>query len=191
MQGGSLAIPAILVAALYGPAAAGLFVVAQRVIGLPAMFAAEAVGTAWSGTAAEIVREDRGRLREPLKAITRTMLVGGGAVMVVVLLLGPTLFGPIFGGDWDHAGRLLLALAPLHFSVFAAVPAGQTLVALRRTDLVTLVSAGRLASPVIGVAGGHALGWSLTGALGLYAACMVAVSVMNAAMAWRLSGRMP
>jgi len=178
-----------MVAALYGPHAAGLFVLAQRVIGLPAAFTAEAVGAAWYGTAAEIVREERGSLREPLAAVTRTMFLVGGAALVIVLIAGPPLFGPIFGDEWEKAGHLVLALAPLHFSILASAPAGLTLQALGRTDLLTVVSTGRFLAPVAGIAAGDALGWSLTAALGLYAALMVAISAANTAIAWRLSSR--
>jgi O-antigen/teichoic acid export membrane protein len=178
----------VLIATWYGAGAAGLFAVAQRVIGLPAALAGEAVGSAWFGTAAEIVREDRGSLRGPLVAVTRTLVLAGGAALAVVLVAAPPLFGPVFGTSWHGGGELLLALAPLHFSLFAAVPAGQALHARGRTDLVMVVATGRLLSPIAGIAGGHALGWSLTGSLALYAAAMASVSVLNAAMAWRVTG---
>jgi O-antigen/teichoic acid export membrane protein len=187
IQGASLALPAVLVAALYGPAEAGLFALAQRVVGLPVSFAADAVGSAWFGTAAEIVRERRGTLSEPLAAITRTLLLWGGAALVLVLIAGPPLFGPVFGSEWDGAGDLMFALAPLYLSIFAAAPAGLALQALRRTDLLMGVAAGRLLTPVAGIVGGHALGWSVTASLGLYAAGMVVMSCVNATLAWRLS----
>ena len=189
MGAAGLAAPAILIAALYDPHQAGLFVLAQRVIGLPAVFAAEAVGAAWYGTAAEIVREQRGKLRQPLVAITRSMLIFGGGALTLVLFAGPPLFGPVFGDEWSSAGHLLFALAPLHFAVFAASPAGLTLQALGRTGLLTAVGAARLSAPVLGIAGGHALGFSLRASLGLYAAAMVAISVVLVTLAWRLSSR--
>jgi O-antigen/teichoic acid export membrane protein len=157
------------------------------VIGLPVAFAAETVGSAWFGTAAEIVREDRGGLGETLKAITRTMLLAGGPALILVVVLAPPLFGPVFGGEWHGGGELMLALAPLYFSIFAAVPAGQALQALGRTGLLTAIAAARLVAPVAGIAGGHALGWSLTASLGLYATGMVGVSIVNWLLAWRLS----
>jgi O-antigen/teichoic acid export membrane protein len=109
--------------------------------------------------------------------------------MVAILLVGPPLFGPVFGSEWGGAGELMLALAPLHLSIFAAAPAGLTLQALGRTDLLMAVAAGRLTTPIAGIVGGHALGWSLAASLGLYAAGMVAMSLVNATLAWRLSRR--
>jgi O-antigen/teichoic acid export membrane protein len=135
------------------------------------------------------VREDRGSLRQPLAAIMRTMLVAGGLALTVVLLIGPPLFGTIFGSEWDDAGDLLFALAPLHFSIFASAPSGLTLQVLGRTDLLTALSAARLAAPIAGISAGHALGWSLTASLGLYAATMVVISALVVATAWRLSSR--
>jgi O-antigen/teichoic acid export membrane protein len=187
LQGASLAIPAILVTAIYGPAAGGLFVITQRVLGLPVNLVSEAVGGAWSGTAAEIVRSDRGSLRPAFVAVTRSLLLGGGAILAVVLVAGPPLFGPVFGGHWHGGGELILVLAPLHFSLLAAVPAGQTLQARGRTDLLMRVAAARLAAPVLGIAGGHAIGLPLTASLAIYAGAMATISAVNAVMAWRLS----
>ena len=189
LQGAGLAIPAILVAAWYGPAAAGLFAVCQRAIGLPASVAGEAVGSAWFGTAAEIVRERRGNLRQPFVTVTRTLLITGGAAMVLVLIVVPPLFGTLFGDEWTGGGDLLLALAPMNFALFAAVPAGQALQACGRTDLLMLIAALRFASPILGIGVGHALGWSLTESLALYAVAMAAVSALNAGLAWRVTGR--
>ena len=189
LQGAGLAIPAILVAAWYGPAAAGLYAVCQRAIGLPASVAGEAVGSAWYGTAAEIVRERRGDLRQPFVAVTRTLLIAGGAALLLVLIVVPPLFGTLFGDEWTGGGDLLVALAPMNFSLFAAVPAGQALQACERTDLLMLVAGLRLASPLLGIGVGHALGWSLTESLALYAVAMLAVSALNVAFAWRVTGR--
>jgi O-antigen/teichoic acid export membrane protein len=188
LQGLALAVPTVLVAGLYGAHEAGLFVLTQRVLGLPIAVAGEAAGAAWFGTAAQIVREDRGSLREPLAAVTRTMLLVGGVAVVAIMVAGPPLFGPVFGDEWTDGGVLVLVLAPLHFSLFAAVPAGQTLQARGRTDLLMGVAAGRLLAPFAGIAGGHALGLGFTASVGLYAAAMALVSLGNAALAWRVSG---
>jgi O-antigen/teichoic acid export membrane protein len=163
--------------------------VTQRVLGLPVALMGEAVGSAWYGTAAEIVRERRGGLHASFVAVTWTLVLAGGAVLAIVVVAAPPLFGTVFGDGWHGGGDLVLALAPLHFSLFAAVPAGQALQACGRTGLLTIVAAGRLGAPIAGIAGGHALGWSLTESMALYAAAMAAVSALNATLAWRVTRR--
>ena len=188
VSAGTIALMPILVAALYSPADAGLFVLAQRILNVPAILTGEAIGSAWYGTAAEILR-GRGRgLPQALGTITRSIALGSGVLFAAVLLLGPPLFGFVFGESWEGGGDLLLALAPLHFAMFVGIPASQTLHALGRTGTLTATAAARLAAGVGGVTIASALGWSLTAGLGIYAAG-TAVTTAVAMLAARRAAR--
>jgi len=187
LQGATAAVVPGLIAALHGPAAAGLFVLAQRLLTAPVALGSEAIASAWFGTAAEIVRSARGGLREPLRAITRALATGGGLALLVVLLVGAPLFGTIFGAAWREGGTLLLVLAPLSASLLVAIPAGQALQALGRTDLLTAVSAARLAAGVGTLLAADALGWSLEAGLAAFAVAGAAISTVLMAVAWRLA----
>jgi len=183
------AVVPVLVAALYGPAAAGVVFVAQRVLQAPASLATEAVARAWYGTAAHIVRSGEAELRATLVRVTRTLLIFGGAGLAVTVVVGPGLFPIVFGDEFEAGSDALLALAPLHFATFVAAPAGFTLMALDRRRLQAAFTAARLVGAVATITVGHALGASLTLSLALYAAWMIVTSGGIAATAWRLSGR--
>jgi O-antigen/teichoic acid export membrane protein len=110
-------------------------------------------------------------------------------VLAVTVVAGPALFPLVFGEDFEAGGDVLLALAPLHFMMFVATPAGLMLIAIDRRKLQTIFTGSRLLGAVATITAGHALGASLTGALALYAASMAAVSAALGVTAWRLSGR--
>jgi len=121
--------------------------------------------------------------------VTRSLLLIGGAVLAVTVIAGPALFPIVFGDEFEAGGDVLLALAPLHFMMFIAMPGGLTLIALDRRKLQAGFTAARLIGAVATIAIGHELGVSLTGALALYAASMAVVSAGIGVTAWRLSGR--
>jgi O-antigen/teichoic acid export membrane protein len=183
------AIVPVLIAALYGPAAAGVVFVAQRVLQAPVTLAGEAVSRAWYGTAAEIVRRESGELRATLERVTRSLVLIGGAVLAVTIAAGPALFPIVFGDDFESGSDALLALAPLHFMMLVAIPAGMTLIALDRRRLQTVFTGARLLGAVATLTIGHAVGVSLTGSLAMYAASMALVSAGLGLTAWRLSGQ--
>jgi O-antigen/teichoic acid export membrane protein/glycosyltransferase involved in cell wall biosynthesis len=182
------AVVPLLIAALYGPAAAGIVFIAQRVLAAPVGLASETVTRAWYGTAAAIVRDGGSDMRETLKRVTVGLILGGASVLMPVAVAGPALFPIVFGQDFGSGSDVLLALVPLHFMIFVSAPSGIALVALDRRRLQSVFAGTRLAGAVAAIAAGHAFGLSLAPALGVYAASMAVVSAAVAALAWRLSG---
>jgi O-antigen/teichoic acid export membrane protein/glycosyltransferase involved in cell wall biosynthesis len=184
---GVAALP-VFVVLLYGPAAGGLFVLAQRLVQAPVQVAGDAVGVAWFGTAARLVRTDASTLRASFARVTLRLSVVGVVLLPVAILAGPPLLAPVFGEQWGEAGQLLPALAIAQLCLFVATPAGQVMQTLERTGLQAIVAAGRLAAGVGALACASALDWSLAAGLELYAVSMVAISAAAVAVALRLAG---
>jgi O-antigen/teichoic acid export membrane protein len=159
------------------------------VLQAPVTLANEAVARAWYGTAAEIVRGGEGELRTTLVRITRSLVLVGGAGLLVAVLAGPALFPIVFGQEFEAGSEVLLALAPLHFMMFVSTPAGMTLIALDQRKLQAVFTSARLLGAVVAIVVAHELGLSVTVALALYAASMAAVSAGLGVAAWRLTGR--
>jgi O-antigen/teichoic acid export membrane protein len=128
-------------------------------------------------------------MRPTLVRVTRTLVLSGGAVLVLAVVAGPPVFSTVFGQDFGAGGELLLALGPLYFSMLVAAPAGMTLVALDRRRLQAAFTGARLAGAVVSIGLAHAAGLSLTWAVAAYAAAMAIVSGGLGALAWRLSGQ--
>lgn len=132
----TLHAPAALIAAAYGPTIAGLFAIAQRVLGVPMGFVGSAIGEVFMGDAAAAHRS--GELHRVLRLFQRTFLVltFASAVLVgSVTAAAPWLATTVLGDDWGEAGAYMRALAPMFAMALIAAPFGSVLAILERQDL--------------------------------------------------------
>jgi len=185
---GVAALP-IFVAVLYGPAPAGFFVLAQRVIQVPVQVTSDAVGVAWFGTAARLVRQDAAVFRVTLARLLLRLGVGGVVLLPVAILVAPHLLAPIFGTRWSGAGTLFPALAVAQLALFLATPAGLLLQALERTGLQAAIALARFVAGAGGLATASALGWQLTAGVELLAVGNVTISAAVITIALRLAAQ--
>lgn len=124
LQSASQMLPAVFVAALYGPAAAGLFGLTQRIMGVPVRMLGEAASQVFLS---EIARAEGPAL---YRLFTRTALafLGAGLLGALPLVLaGPSLFALVFGEPWRAGGTLVQLLVPIYLARFVVVPVSQTL----------------------------------------------------------------
>lgn len=114
-------LPLFMIGIHHGALAAGLFALAQRVLGAPVSLIAASVLDVFKR---EAVREFQsvGHCRDAYRSTFRVLLLLALAPSLVLLLFAPQLFGWIFGPDWRPAGELARILAPLCFLNFIASP---------------------------------------------------------------------
>ena len=114
-------LPGILFTALFGPAAAGFYYIAYRVLQMPGQLVADAVKKAFYPKAAKIIHAN-GDLR--LEVVKATLMLGlvGAVPLIVVLAFGPFLFSFAFGKQWVLAGVYAKWLSLWIFSVFMNGP---------------------------------------------------------------------
>ena len=129
--------PVILVAALYGPAVAGLYALCQRVIALPLRFLSEAASQVFLG---ELRGLDGRKLYSLFRRTVAFFVVLGILGMLPLVLFAPTAFALLFGEPWREAGVFIQLLVPLYFAYFIVFPVSQLLHVLKRQD-VHLLSA--------------------------------------------------
>ena len=124
-------MPVFLLVSWWGAAAAGLFVVGQRIIGIPIGLLGDSAGQVYT---AELATQARSVPSEMPALFRRTALRLGA--LAAVIGLGLTAFGPLgfrlgFGEAWVDAGRMVrwqgLALA----AQLVAISMAHTLVVLR------------------------------------------------------------
>lgn len=116
----SVQLPAVLFAYFYSPAAAGFYLLADRVLQLPTSVIGSAVGQVFYGEAsATQKKQDLFSTVMKLHAQLANIAI---IPMLLLILLGPTVFEFVFGNDWRLAGEFARYMAPWIFLVFVASP---------------------------------------------------------------------
>lgn len=169
-------IPSVMLASLHGPAAAGLFWFAYRLLEMPLSLLGDAVRRVFFQRAAELRRAG-----QPLLPLFLATVGGLGALALpgglLVVAAGPWLFGLLFGPDWAEAGQYARWIVAWWLTRFLCLPAIALapVLGLQRRLLVLEVAAlpPRLAAIPVG-------GW-LAGAEGAVAAYAVVGAAFNLA----------
>ena len=138
LQIGTQLLPAVLLAALYGPAVAGWFGLGQRVMGLPVKLLAQAASQAFLGEAPRLSGD--AAVRRLFLRSTAGFALVGLLGMAPVLILGPWLFALVFGEAWREAGLMAALLVPQHLARFIVIPVSQTLNIYGRQELHLVAS---------------------------------------------------
>jgi O-antigen/teichoic acid export membrane protein len=137
LQSAATMLPQVLVAMLYGPAAAGLFGLGQRITGIPVRMLGEAGSHAFLG---EIAQAEGPALYRLFNRTTIRFLALGLLGMSPLLVAGPALFAFVFGEPWRQTGAIVQLLVPLHLARFVVVPVSQTLNVLGHQRLALAAS---------------------------------------------------
>lgn len=169
--------PTIILAALFGPALAGFYELARRIIKVPSNLIANSVSKVYRARAADAVHAGRS-LRGDI-ARTAAALFGLGLIPYgLVVAFGPAIFSVVFGAEWEAAGSIARWLA-LWFAVHVAVrPATQALTVTRRLRLRLLWSLTANAAKLAGLLAVGSLSGSAASAVAAYALIAVAADII-------------
>ena len=108
---GSLQLPSLMFSASFGAAAAGLYALSYKMLVLPTMLVAQAVGQVFLARASTLAREPD-KLRRLTERTALALFACGLPVFGAVAIGGPQLFAAVMGNEWEQAGRYAQALAP-------------------------------------------------------------------------------
>ena len=108
---GSLQLPSILFAAGFGASAAGLYALSYKILVLPTMLVAQAVGQVFLSRAAALAPEPA-RLRALAERTALALFAGGLPAFCALAIAGPGLFSAVMGPQWERAGSYAQILAP-------------------------------------------------------------------------------
>lgn len=115
-----LQLPPLMFAALFGPAAAGLYMLANRVLLIPMNLIGGAIGQVFFANAPEAYRV--GKLGSLVAKLHEKLAHIGLPPALLLMLLGPTLFAFVFGVQWLQAGEFAQWMAPWLYLVFVSSP---------------------------------------------------------------------
>jgi len=106
----SQSLPVLMLASLFGPAAAGCYALGRTVMSMPIRLIGKSVGDVFYPRFTEAAH--KGQPLGPLILRATGFLAAAGLVpFAVVMLLGPWLFSLVFGRDWLVAGEYARWLA--------------------------------------------------------------------------------
>lgn len=182
-------LPALLLAALYGPQVAGFYALSQRVVGSPMQLIGGAVGQVYVGHAAPLIRQDAPRLRRLCMRVAGRMLLVGAVLLGAIGLGGPRLFELAFGAGWGEAGRYVQVLLVAYLGQFAVAPIAQTLHMLERQDVNLVWNGGQVAGIGLIFWLGYSAELSAVWLLALYSAGMALSHVVSFMLILALTGR--
>ena len=129
------AMPLLFIAAQFGPAAAGLFTLVQRVITMPFSLLTVNLGQIVFGDLAELRRSDPASLMLMFRRRVIQAALLGLALLIPLLFIVPLLLPRIFGQRWAEASLYFLILSPMTYASFVSSPFGFVIDVLRRQDL--------------------------------------------------------
>lgn len=133
----AMQMPVFVAAIAFGPAVAGLYHFAYRVITLPASLLATAVGDVYRQHAAEAYRENGSFSLLHLRTLALMALVGS-APLALLLVAAPALFAWVFGEEWRVAGEYAQILAIAAFAQFAFLPVDKAALILGATRYIMI-----------------------------------------------------
>jgi len=108
-------LPAVLLAAIFSPTAAGFFALSQRVLGLPVRFLSQSAGQVLLGEASEA---SRGELSRRVRVIVRQFFFLGILIILPMVLIGSGGWEFLFGERWGRAWTFVFALSPMYLLRF-------------------------------------------------------------------------
>ncbi len=100
----SQGLPVLMLAAFFGPAAAGFYALGNKILKMPSVLIGNSVHTVFYPKIAETANKGQ-NLCKPILRTTLYMAITGIWPFAIVLVFGPWLFGFIFGSEWIQAGE--------------------------------------------------------------------------------------
>ena len=148
---GALEAGGVALAAIYGPAVAGLFLLGRRLMVAPAVLISTSVQQVYLGESSRLLHEAPQRLVALYRQTARKLFVLSIAPTILLATVSPWAFELIFGPEWREAGVYTQILAPVFLFQVTVMPLGSTFAILERQDLQLLRDAIRMAMVVGGL----------------------------------------
>ena len=129
------ALPVPLISQYYGVAAAGSFLLIQRLSMVPASLIGTSVGDVFHVRMADAMSADLVIAKQTLNRAAVRLLRIGALVLIPAVLVAPIVLPPLLGPDWSNSGFLFAAIAPWSLGSLVVTPLSRVLAITERKEL--------------------------------------------------------
>jgi O-antigen/teichoic acid export membrane protein len=172
------AAPPTILLVTYGPAVAGSFAFAQRIISVPMSLVGSAASQSFMGEGARILRTGEGDLSALFQDVTRRLSWVALGISLIGIMC-PMMFPLIFGSNWALAGSFALMLAGSAALQVVVSPVSVSAMLVEHRWGQMVLDAIRLVVVVSALIVPKIWNWDANIAVGLYAAAMAAVYLIS------------
>lgn len=142
-------VPLLVIGAAYGQHVVGLTGLTFRILAAPAALIGLAVAWVFKAEVSEVVRKPGASgVRDLIVKNSRTLLLLGTPVAIIIIIFGPPGFRLAFGPEWTVAGEYARYLAVGYLFQLVVSPVSNTLVLLNKQGAQLAWDAGRMALTV-------------------------------------------
>lgn len=137
INGLTQSLPILMLTAFFGPIPAGFYAIGNRVLSLPSQIIGKAVGDVFYPRIAEASHNKESLSKLVIKS-TLLLATVGLIPFAIVVVMGPWLFGVVFGSEWVVAGKYARWMALWTYFMFINNPSVRTLpvIAEQRFQLI-------------------------------------------------------
>jgi O-antigen/teichoic acid export membrane protein len=142
-------LPPLMFAAYFGATAAGLYVLANRVLIMPMSVVGGAISNVFLSDAARIY--EQGKLPSLVNSVTSKLIQIAMPPAILLIFVAPQLFSAVFGDKWQLAGVFAQWMAPWLYFVFVASPLSMLIAVLEKQQQGLIFNGVLLFVRVIGI----------------------------------------
>lgn len=150
----------LIIAWMYGAAAAGFLALAQRLLATPISMIGFSISRVYYSEAAALVHEGPAALRQLFVSTLKRLTMLSAPPLAVACVLAPWTFGIVFGANWQKAGIYCSFLCPLIQLRVIAFVLAPTLDVIHRQGLRLVREMTCVALIGSGLVMAHWAGWS-------------------------------
>lgn len=180
--------PVFLLTYWWGPVASGLFVVGQRVIGVPIGLLGDSAGQVYISELAARSRTSRETMPALFAKTARALLLVGLVPMLAMATLSPVVFRLVFGAEWTDAGVMVQWQSLALLAQLVAIPLAHTLLVLQHQRRQLGWDVARFALTVGGFWWAHRSGMDAIAAVAVYSGVTAVTYGLLIVLSWHAVG---
>ncbi len=150
-SGLSTHLPTFFIAGMIGIKAAGLYLIASRILALPDALFGNAVKQVYIAKGAKLLQNSFPQFRKLFKTTIQKLILLSLSIFTFVFILAPFLLPIVFGESWEETGTFVQCMVILYASQLIITPITANFYLLELLHLQVIAELGRLLFLILGI----------------------------------------